>query len=177
SVDGQAVFSGQHSQPPDVVGVLMGDKHPVYLSSRAIDGAQAFLHPLSADAGVDQQAGGIAPHINAVSAASAGDTTHSHKSSSSAPVVWRCRKNPRCCPGQNSSVSGTPPREAGWPAFRQSSHRNIPGSFSAVPVSPLLLHKHTTIHHRFHHIFLQSAGRPPETGTYLPGSWPDLPPP
>ena len=71
------MFSGDHSQPFDMIGVFMGNQNPVALLAAPVNAAQSFLDALLADPNIYQQAGVIASYVNTVAAASAGYYTDS----------------------------------------------------------------------------------------------------
>src|SRR5699024_4174382 len=77
------MFSGDHSQPFDMIGVFMGNQNPVALLAPPVNAAQSFLDALLADHNIYQQAGVIASYVNTVAAASTGYTTQIHNMFSS----------------------------------------------------------------------------------------------
>ena len=72
-IDRHIIFSGKNAQPADVVAVLMGDENRVQDAGIDPQAVKPFFRPLSADPHIHQNMGGIRPHINAVSAAAAGN--------------------------------------------------------------------------------------------------------
>ena len=77
-VNGNSVFSGDHSQALDMVGMFMGDQDSVHIFSGKVKGIQAFLDIFPADSHIYQDMRLLRTHINTVAAASAGNTTKSH---------------------------------------------------------------------------------------------------
>ena len=77
-IDGNSIFSGDHSQSLDMVGMFMCDQDTVHIFPGKIQGIQAFFDTLPADPHIYQNMCLLRSHINTVAAASAGNTTKSH---------------------------------------------------------------------------------------------------
>ena len=73
SVDRHMMLSGKNPESLDVVGMLVGDDHPVQFRTLKANLVQPLLNALVADPGIHQNVGLVGAHINAVSAAAAGN--------------------------------------------------------------------------------------------------------
>ena len=74
-VNGNLILSGNDSQPPDMIRVLMGDQNSGKIPCGKIQVIEPEFHPFSADSRVHQHVGAVASHIDTVSAAAARYTT------------------------------------------------------------------------------------------------------
>src|SRR5699024_6584220 len=154
TVNRYLMFSGDHSQPFDMVGMFMGNQNPVAFLAAPVNAAQPFLDALLADPDIYQQTGVIASYVNTVAAASAGYTTQIHNMFSSF-----ARSEDRYGPHLHRYIIGsrsephTPHREADFPLPGGSVHLNIPDPGEDAPSGLLFRNKYTISHRRFHHIF------------------------